>query len=60
MNELLKKTTMRRLLAFFRVFRVFRMLLSLILMWIGYPVFLVGVFIGWGWSDVKKSWRDMP
>ena len=57
MNELLKKTTMRRLLAFFRVFR---MLLSLIFMWIGYPVFLVGVFIGWGWKDVKKSWRDMP
>jgi hypothetical protein len=53
----MKKTTKRRILA---VPRAFRMLLALIFMWVGYPIFLFGVFIGWGWKGVKQSWRNMP
>ena len=53
----MKKSTKRRLIA---IPRIFRMLFALIFMWVGYPIFLVGVFIGWGWEGAKRSWRDMP
>ena len=52
-----RKNTKRRLIA---VLNAFRMLIALVFMWVGYPVFLVGVFIGWGMKGVKQSLRNMP